>query len=213
MDVHPEWGEEMCRCSRQRGKDMTDATVPKIVSEASMDSAGVELMALSFRLSKSPEFADDAERIREIGGWISAGRPSDMEMTLLKVVGALVGTMRRRNTAFSEDLPMLPQFEAFLDAVPDPVPGEACYVDPNSLPLLERRDRFEAQVVMAEVNHWTAGDGIERAISCKAIVTPKDGTPGEAMVYAEGALAARIAEGVETTLVLRSTGGALAIQE
>ena len=177
-----------------------------------MDSAGAELMALSFRLEKHPEFADDARRLQQISGWVSVGRISDMEMSLAKLIGAMVGTIRRRNLEFRDDLPMEPQFVEFLEDLPDPLPGQRGYVDQNTLSPTERRDTFEAEVEMADVRTWTAYDEVPRAVARKCRVKPTGGVPGDAMIFAEGAdEIALLADGTTATLLLRSLGGTLRV--
>lgn len=86
-------------------------------AEKRMGSAGAELMALSHRLATQTEFAKEADRIREIGAWVSLGRTSDLETASLKVMGSMIRAMRRRNFAFSDDRPISTQFEEFLDGV------------------------------------------------------------------------------------------------
>lgn len=175
-----------------------------------MDSAGMELMALSWRLAEHPEFASEAQRVREIGAWACVDRPSDLQRSMLAVMGGMMDAMRRRNFVFRDDLPIVSQFEAFLKDVPEPLPGEACYVDPNTLPVTERRDVFKARVEMEDVRHWEA-DGIQRGIARKARVTPTGGEMEETMVYAEGDFAALVKDG-DGWFRLRSTGGALKIE-
>jgi hypothetical protein len=177
-----------------------------------MDSAGAELMALSFRIEKHPEFAADADRVRQIGAWISMGRTSDMEMSLIKVIGAMVGTIRRRNIEFREDLPMEAQFLEFLDDLPDPLPGQRGYVDQSTLPPTARRDTFEAEVEMADVRTWTAHDQILRAVARECRVKPSAGIEGDAMIFAEGPDEVALLTGeASRTLTLRSSGSALRV--
>jgi len=177
-----------------------------------MDSAGAELMALSFRLEKHPEFADDARRLQEISGWVSVGRISDMEMSLAKLIGAMVGTIRRRNLEFRDDLPMEPQFVKFLEDLPDPLPGQRGYVDQNTLSPTERRDTFEAEVKMADVRTWTAYDDVPRAVARECRVKPPGGVAGDTMIFAQGAdeVALLTGEAIRT-LTLRSSGSALRV--
>jgi hypothetical protein len=176
--------------------------------EPVMESAGAELMALSFRLEKSPEFAADAARVREIGAWASFARQSDMEKAMLQILGSMMDAMRRRNFAFSEELPIGAQFRTFLDGIPDPLPGEIGHVDQATLPPSERRDVFEARIESADVRRWTGGDGVERSIAVDATVTP-EGVTGVCSVYAEGDATPLLVDGA--VLKLRSAGGALKV--
>lgn len=190
---------------------MTDKTNPDVQADPRMDSAGAELMALAWRMKDHPEFAADADRVREIGAWASMGRLSDMEMMVAPVLGALVGTMRSRGIPFDEQLPMSPQFTEFLSSLADPLPGQRGYVDQATLPPVDRRDAFEAVVEMKGVANWTTQDGIERAVSRESTVTPTEGVAGQAIVYAEAAHVPAIQEGATATVWLRSGGGALRI--
>ncbi len=196
------------------GLTQGDGGIAPIHPEPRMDSAGMELMALSFALEKHPDLAPHAERVREIGSWISMGRMTDTEFSLIRVVGAMVGTIRRRNVEFHDDLPMEPQIVSFLEHLPDPLPGQEGYVDQDTLPPTERRDTFAADVAMSDVRRWTAHDQVPRALARICTVSPCSGGMGEVtMVFAEGDLVDRIAEGETRTLVLRSLGGALRVQE
>ncbi|MFZ3482104.1 hypothetical protein [Sphingomonas sp. 3-13AW] len=168
-------------------------------------------MALSFRLEAYPEFAADVERIREISAWVSTGGLSDMEASLLPLLGALIGTMRSRNLVFHEDLPMAPQFISFLEALPDPLPGQPGYLDQTTLRPLDRRDTFEAEVDLADVRIWTAADQIPRGLARTCSIRPAGAVAGEGMIFAEGGETALLEEGVTRTLILRSFGGALRI--
>lgn len=176
--------------------------------DPAMESAGAELMALSFRLEKSPEFAPDAARLREIGAWASFARQSDMEKAMLQILGSMLDAMRRRNFAFSEELPIGAQFRTFLDGIPDPLPGEVGYIDQATLAPSDRRDVFDAKVESADFRRWTGGDGVERAIAIDATVTPK-GVAGVCSVYAEGDTTPLLVNGA--VLKLRSAGGALKV--
>lgn len=185
---------------------------PTIHAEPKMDSAGAELMALSFRMARHSEFAADADRLREIGAWISMGRTSDMEMSLVKVIGAMVGTIRRRNIEFREDLPMAPQFLEFLEELPDPLPGQRGYVDQDTLSPTQRRDTFAAEVEMADVRTWTAHDEVIRAVARECRVKPPGGVAGDAMIFAEGPNEVALLTGpASRALTLRSSGNALRV--
>ena len=192
---------------------MNDNPSLELHADPSMDSAGAELMALAFRLEEHPEFAADAARVREIGAWASTGRMSDMEKSLIAVVGSMVRAIRDRNLVFHDDLPMKDQFISFLENLPDPLPGQPGYVDQNTLPPLERRDTFEAEVDIGEVRQWTAADNIERAIAPNCNVRPLGGQPGEAMIYAEGDQVSIFAANTTCTLKLRCYGGALRVEK
>jgi hypothetical protein len=180
--------------------------------EPHMASAGAELVALAWRLKQHPDFAGDFVRVLEIGSWVSMERMSDLEKGLIKVVGSLVGTMRSRNLEFREDLPMEPQFVDFLQSLPDPLPGQKGYVDQNTLPPVDRRDTFEAEVDIADVRTWTAGDGVPRAVARACNVRPAGGVACDTMVFAEGDLSTQLEEGTTRTLKLRSYGGSLRIE-
>ena len=178
------------------------------VAEARMESAGAELMALTFRLEKHPEFAGDIARLREISGWLSIGRIDDMHFSFVKVIGAMVGAMRRRNFAFAEDRSISGQFAEFLDTIPDPLPGEIGHVDQATVDPKDRRDVFDAEIEVGEVRRWTDRKGVEYALSRDVVVKP-NGVHGTLDVYAEGDEAALLSDGA--TVRLRSTGGALKI--
>ncbi len=97
------------------------APVEEICAEPHMASAGAELMALSHRLQKSEGFTpEEAERVREIGAWISVGRQSDLERSLIQVVGAIITGMRSRGFAFDDNAPIASQFLRFIDDLPKP---------------------------------------------------------------------------------------------
>lgn len=183
----------------------------RIEADPHMESAGAEIMALAWRLSEHPDFSGEADRVRDIGAWISMARMSDIETSLYKMIGALVGALRKRGVAFNEDLPMGPQFEAFLASLPDPLPGEAGYVDQNTLAPSSRRDTFEAEVDIGEVRTWDAGDGVPRAIARECSVRPAGGLAGTEIVYAEGDATARLEANHTRNLRLRSTGRALRV--
>lgn len=181
--------------------------------EPNMESAGAELMGLAHDMEGIPDLADRAERIREIGAWVSVSRMSDAERGLINMLGAMFGAMQRRNFVFSEDAPISKQFETFLDSIPDPLPGEIGYVDQNTLPPQERRDVFEAEVEMSDVRTWTAYDGITRGIAKLCAVRPQGGVVGHCSVFAEGGTVALLKDGGIATLRLRSIGGSLKIED
>lgn len=92
-----------------------------ICAEPHMESAGAELMALSHRMQKTEGFTpEEAERVREIGAWISVGRQSDLERSLIQVVGAIITGMRSRGFAFDDNAPIASQFLRFIDDLPKP---------------------------------------------------------------------------------------------
>jgi len=189
-----------CGFAFTRAHDADGLTV-----EPDMDSAGAELMALTFRMEKHPEFEGDVSRIREIAGWASVGRMSDFEKASIRIMGGMMGAMHRRNFAFAEDLPISTQFEAFLDSIPEPLPGDVGHVDQATIDPVERRDVYDAVVEMREVRTWTAHDGVPRALALAAGVTP-DGVPGTADVFAEGEAAALLVSDSSAVLRLRAVG-------
>lgn len=174
-----------------------------------MGSAGAELMALSFRLQKDPAHADQAKRVQEIGAWTSMRSPSDLERGAVAVMGSMMAAMRRRGFAFSDDLPVSEQFAQWLDAIPDPLPGQPGHVEQRTLNPLERRDVFEAQVDVGEVRHWAAVD-TDHAYAHDAAVRP-DGVAGRALVHAVGDAVKLLVQGTTVVLRLRSSGGALEV--
>ena len=180
----------------------------EFIAEPRMESAGAELMALSFRLEKDPGFAADVARLRQISGWLSIGRIDDMHFAFLKVLGGMLDAMRRRNFAFAEDRSISGQFEEFLNTIPDPLPGEIGFVDQATLDPKERRDLFDAEIAVGDVRRWTPHDGIERALARDVAVKP-DGLHGTADVYAEGDDVPLLADGA--TVRLRSGGRALKV--
>lgn len=180
----------------------------EFIAEPRMESAGAELMALSFRLEKHPEFAVDVTRLRQISGWLSIGRIDDMHFAFLKVLGGMLNAMRRRNFAFAEDRSISGQFEEFLNTIPDPLPGEIGFIDQATLDPKERRDAFDAVIEVGEIRRWTTHDGIERALARDVTVKP-DGLHGTADVYAEGDEVPLLADGA--TVRIRNGGGALRI--
>jgi hypothetical protein len=194
--------------SDECGYAFTRATDDPARVEPRMESAGTELMALTFRLEAHPEFAGDVARLREISGWISVGRMSDTEHAFVNLLGAMVGAMRRRNFAFADDRSISSQFSDFLDSIPEPLPGEVGFVDQATVEPAARRDVFDAVVEAGEVRRWTDRDGVERALANHATVRP-DGVHGTSIVYAEGALAPLLVDGA--VLRLRSAGGALKV--
>ncbi len=82
--------------------------------EAHMSSAGAELMALSREMMKKGFDPMEAHRIREIGAWVSVGRPSDLENASVQVVGGIVRVMRQAGYDFEEDKPIVAQWEDFV---------------------------------------------------------------------------------------------------
>lgn len=198
--------------ARRRGDAACEAAdnLPKAVADPKMDSAGAELMNIGWRMRNHPDFADCADRVHEIGAWASMGRTSDMERMIAPVLGQIIGTIRKRGVPFDEQLPMAPQITAFLEALPEPLPGQLGYVDQTKLAPVDRRDVFEANVEMADVRRWTAGDGIERAIARQCTVRPIDGIEGPAMIWIQGDTSA-FEDGGTATFWLRSTGNALTV--
>jgi len=110
-------------------------------------------------------------------------------------------------------MPMEPQIVSFLQRLPEPLPGQEGYVDQNTVVPTLRRDTFMAEVAMNDVRTWTAYDMVPRALARVCTVSPPGGMSEEAMVFAEGDLVSRIVEGETRTLMLRSLGGALRVQE
>lgn len=90
---------------------------PLLITEPIMASAGAEIMNLAHRLKDDPAFANDVERIRMIGAWISMGRMSDGERALMQVIGSIVGQMRDRGIVFHDDQPIDAQVVAFVDGL------------------------------------------------------------------------------------------------
>lgn len=193
---------DICGFAFERPRDEGFTAAPR------MESAGAELMALSFRLERVPDFDADVARLREIAGWASTGRLDDLTRASMSVMGAMFGAMRRRGFQFREDLPISTQFETFLAAVPEPLPGESDHVVQATLDPKERRDAFDAEIGIGDVRRWTARDGVERALARDAAVKP-DGVHGVADVYAEGDEARLLTDGA--VVRLRSAGGALKV--
>lgn len=187
---------------------------PPVIADPNMDSAGAELMNLAWRMKDHPEFAADADRIREIGGWAMVGRPSDMERMIAPVLGQLIGAMRNRGIAFDEELPMSPQLTGFLESLPDPLPGQQGYVDQTTLSPVDRRDAFEATIEMIDVRKWSSGADdakINHVIARECVVRPVEGVEGRAMVFARDDDVDLFEEGKTATLWLRSAGQALTV--
>lgn len=192
------------------GADATSSGNGLLV-EPRMRSAGAELMSLSFRMEKDGNFAADAERIREIGAWITVDRPSDMQRATFEILGSLVAACRRRGMEFAEDRPISTQMIELLDRIPHPIAGEEGYVDQTTLDPLLRRDVFDAVVEIADVREWVAGDGVARALSHDARVMP-DGVAGRAMLQAEGDAATLLKPDTTAVLRLRPAGGCLVVE-
>lgn len=190
--------------------DDTPDDVPVAIAEPKMDSAGAELMNIGWKMREHPDFADFADRVHEIGSWISMGRLSDMERMIAPVLGQIIAAMHKRGIAFDETLPMSPQITAFVESLPDPLPGQTGHVDQSKLTPIERRDAFEADVEIADVRRWTAQDGVRRAVAHRCTVRPVGGVEGNPLIYAQGEVD-MLKEGATTRLWLRSTGGALLV--
>lgn len=180
-------------------------------AEPYMESAGAELMNLAWRMQDHPDFSQDAQRIREIGSWISMNQTSDLEKSLMQVVVAVVGAIRKRNIEFRDDLPIASQFIAFLDSIPDPLPGEQGYIDQATLPPLERKDIFEAKIEIGDVRTWEANDGTKYA-QADCLVAPINGVAGEALVFAQDQNVDLLVNGATKILKLRSARGALKVE-
>lgn len=203
------------RAAKKETRPMTDTNQPlddadagpALTIETGMESAGAEIMNLAWDIEKVPELADRAERIRNIGAWISMSRMSDMETAMFKMMGSVLGAMAKRNFPFREDQPIATQFIAFFDSVPEPVPGEAGYIDQSTLPPTERSDAFEAHVAMTDVRKWTSADGVDHALARSCSVHPRKGPEGVGvMVYASGKDVSLLEDGGKATLTLRSAG-------
>jgi hypothetical protein len=183
---------------------------PTMTVEPLMESAGAELMELSFRLAAFPEFAGDVDRLRQIAAWASIDRMSDFEKGSIQVMGAMVGVMHRRNFRFHEDRPISTQFAELMDQIPDPLPEEKGYVDQKTLDPTLRRDVYDAVVTMGEVRRWTAGDGVPRSLAAECSIAP-DGVRGKATIHADGFLSDLMSSNTTVTLRLRATGGAISV--
>jgi hypothetical protein len=179
--------------------------------EPDMRSAGAELAALSFRLEKHPDFAEDAARLREIAAWASVDRPTDLFRSTMQVLGAMAGAMRMRNYAFRDDRPISRQLIEMLDGITTPLPQEIGYVDQDTLPPIERRDEFVADVEMKDVRTWTSPDGVVRSLVRVGTVTTIHGLAGNEMVHAEGDLSTLLVQDTTARLVLRASGRSLIV--
>lgn len=179
--------------------------------EPDMRSAGAELAALSFRMEKHADFAQDAARLREIAAWASVDKPTDLFRSTMQVLGAMAGAMRMRNYAFRDDRPISTQLVEMLDGITTPLPQEIGYVDQDTLPPIERRDEFVADVEMKDVRTWTSPDGVKRSLVRVGTVTTIHGLAGNEMVQAEGDLSTLLVQDTTARLVLRAAGQSLVV--
>ena len=149
-------------------------------------SAGAELIDLAGLIGNHAATADRADRLREIAGWISDGRPSEFERGAMRLMAAMVAAMRSRGQAFTEDRPIIDQFVDLLDATHGP--GDDAVDDATSDPsrgIMDESRGFDAIVRMTDVQRWSGADGMPRAVCGASTLATKDGDV-EGLIHAEG---------------------------
>jgi hypothetical protein len=169
-------------------------------------SAGAELIDLAGLIENNAAPADRADRLREIAGWISDGRPSDFERGAMRLMAAMVAAMRSRGQTFTEDRPIIDQFVDLLDATHGPAdPAIDDATSDGSRGIMDEAQGIDAIVRMTSVHRWSGQDGVPRAVCGASSLTMEDGDL-KGLVHAEGFAADLMRSHSTASLRLRPSG-------